>query len=549
MASAATAATGDEALSWGRNQYGQLGNGSLNSAGEWVPGSVALPDGASVTAVGGGYGFSIALTSAGAVLAWGQNDVGQLGEDSFTNSTEPVNVELPEGTTVTAISVGDDHVLALTSTGQVLAWGYNEWGQLGNGTNTESGLPVEVDLPSGTTVTAIAAGAGHSLALTSTGEVLSWGDNDLGQLGDGTTTQRTTPVEVRLPAGITVTALAGGDDHSHALTSTGEVLSWGYNVRGQLGDGTTTTRTEPVAANLPSGTTVTGIAAGTGFQSYALTSTGELLAWGDNTYGQIGDGTNTHRSEPVSVHLPEGTIITQVASGDDHAVALTDTGQVWSWGYNRYGQVGDGTTTNRNEPVEVRQPEAQPAVAIGVGSYHSLAIAQSPQTTTTLSAEPERAQVGETVTLTADVSCTVGTPTGTVTFTAGGEEIGSAALEDGTATLVTDALPEGEHTIVARYEGDDSCPASESGPVTVTVGAGQPECDFPPYEDGGDGDGDGAPADDGADGSPGPCRPLADTGNDTSAIATVGLGATLLGGLVLLAATRVLRKRAQQRQP
>lgn len=483
----AAATAGNEVWTWGRNQYGQLGNGSVNAAGEPVAGLASLREGTSVTQVSGGYGFSEALTSTGQVLAWGQNDVGQLGDGSFTNSTVPVNVQLPAGTTVTAIAVGDDHILALTSTGQVLAWGYNEWGQLGNGTTEESNVPVPVDLPDGTTVTAISAGAGHSLALTSTGQVLAWGDNDFGQLGDGTRTDRTTPVEVQLPTGTTATAIVGGDDHSLALTSAGPLLAWGYNVSGQLGDGTTTTRTTPVTVNLPTGTSVTSIAAGSGFQSFAITSSGSILSWGDNTYGQLGDGTTTRRTEPVEVQLPAGTTATQVDSGDDHTVALTSNGQVLAWGYNRYGQVGDGTTTNRTEPVEVQfgdrtaavrtkpmrilQPTGATVVAIGVGSYHSLAIAQTAQSTTTLTSDPEQAPTGTPVTFTATVTCTVGTPTGTVTFTDNGQEIGSASLEDVTATLVTDDLAEGEHTITANYAGDASCPASSSEPVTVTITA------------------------------------------------------------------------------
>ncbi|MER5183161.1 Ig-like domain repeat protein [Streptomyces sp. NPDC002896] len=483
----AAATPGDEVWTWGRNQYGQLGNGSVNAAGQSVAGLTSLPSGTSVTQVSGGYGFSEALTSTGQVLAWGQNDVGQLGDGSFTNSTVPVNVQVPDGTTVTAIAVGDDHILALTSTGQVLAWGYNDWGQLGNGTTEESNVPVPVDLPDGTTVTAIGAGAGHSLALTSTGQVLAWGDNDLGQLGDGTRTDRYEPVEVELPTGTTAIAIVGGDDHSLALTSSGQLLAWGYNGSGQLGDGTTTTRTAPVTVHLPTGTSVSSIAAGSGFQSFAITAAGSVLAWGDNSYGQLGDGTTTRRTEPVTVSLPTGTTVTALDSGDDHTVALTSDGQVLAWGYNRYGQVGDGTTTNRSEPVEVQfgdrttavrtkpvrvlQPTGATVVAIGVGSYHSLAIAQTAQSTTTLASDSEQAQTGTAVTFTATVTCTVGSPTGTVTFTDDGQEIGSASLEDGIATLVIDDLAEGQHTITANYAGDASCPASSSEPVTVAITA------------------------------------------------------------------------------
>ncbi|MGW1028597.1 RCC1 domain-containing protein [Streptomyces sp. NPDC002577] len=567
----AAATAGDEVWTWGRNQYGQLGNGSVNAAGEPVAGLASLPAGTRVTQVSGGYGFSEALTSTGQVLAWGQNDVGQLGNGSFTNSSVPVSVQVPDGTTITAIAVGDDHILALTSTGQVLAWGYNEWGQLGNGTNDESNVPVPVDLPDGTTVTAISAGAGHSLALTSTGQVLAWGENDFGQLGDGTRTDRSEPVEVQLPTGTTATAIVGGDDHSLALTSAGDLLAWGYNVSGQLGDGTTTTRTAPVTVHLPTGTSVSSIAAGSGFQSFAITTSGSLLAWGDNSYGQLGDGTTTRRTEPVSVQLPAGTTVTSVDSGDDHTVALTSGGQVLAWGYNRYGQVGDGTTTNRTEPVEVQfgartaatrtadvrtkpervlQPAGATVVAIGVGSYHSLAIAQTAQSTTTLTVDPEQPQAGSPVTFTATVTCTLGIPAGTVTFTDNGQDIGSATLEDGTATLVIDDLAEGEHTITANFASDLGCPASSSGPVTITVTAGSGPSPTPttgPISPP-------APGPAPGEATPGPSTSgftpptyggLADTGTTafTPGLIAAAAGTLAVGGLMLLIRQRRLRRR------
>ncbi|MEW2619830.1 Ig-like domain repeat protein [Streptomyces sp. NPDC048106] len=473
---AVAAPVGGDVWTWGRNQYGQLGNGTTTPStqpGSTVPIQAELPVGTTATAVAGGYGHSVALTSTGQVLAWGQNDVGQLGDGTFTDSTTPVQVHLPAGTTVTAIASGDDYVLALTSAGQVLAWGYNEWGQLGNGvTGGESNVPVAVHLPAGTTVTAISSGAGHALALTSTGEVLAWGDNDFGQLGDGTTTSRNEPVPVHVPAGTTVTSIAGADDHSLALTSTGQVLAWGYNGSGQLGNGTTTSSSLPVTVQLPADVVVTSVAGAHGFQSFALTSTGQVLAWGDNTYGQLGDGTTTRRTVPVLVHLPEGTTVTAITGGDDHTIALTATGQVLAWGYNRYGQVGDGTTVNRTEPVLVELPEGAVATAVGAGNYHSLAVvpSQAAESTTTLTASPTTAAPGEPVTLTATVTCSTGTPTGDVFFYDDDTRIGTATLgPDGTATLTTTDLALGAHRITAHYQGDDSCPPSVSEPVVVVV--------------------------------------------------------------------------------
>ncbi|WP_390897265.1 RCC1 domain-containing protein, partial [Salinispora arenicola] len=174
--------------------------------------------------------------------------------------------------------------------GTGLAWGNNSDGELGDGTTTDSSTPIAVDLPADTTITAIAAGTAYGLALTSAGTVLAWGDNSAGQLGDGTTTDSSTPVAVDLPAGTTVTAVAAGDRHSLALTSAGTMLAWGENFIGQLGDGTTTPQKHPRCGGPANRHHDHRHAAGDR-HSLALTSTGTVLAWGDNSAGQLGDGT------------------------------------------------------------------------------------------------------------------------------------------------------------------------------------------------------------------------------------------------------------------
>jgi alpha-tubulin suppressor-like RCC1 family protein len=363
------------AWAWGGNANGQLGNGTTISSS--TPIAVNLPSGTTVTAIAGGGDHSLAVTSTGQVLAWGQNAYGELGNGTLTSSSSPVVVSLPSGTTVTAIAAGALHSLALTSTGQLLAWGFGLDGELGNGITASSSTPVAVSLPSGTTVTAIAANGGHSLALTSTGVVLAWGYNNYGQLGNGTTANSNTPVAVSMPSGTTVTAVAGGGRHSLALTSTGQLLAWGWNTCGQLGTATTTNSSTPVAVSLPSGTTVTAIAAGYCY-SLALTSTGRVLAWGNNLYGQLGNGTTTDSATPVVVTLPSGTTVTDIAAGAQYSLALTSTSQVLAWGLNSDGQLGNGTITNRNTPGAVSLPSGTTITALAAGSVHSLAIQQLP---------------------------------------------------------------------------------------------------------------------------------------------------------------------------
>ncbi|GIM86465.1 RCC1 domain-containing protein [Salinispora arenicola] len=465
------------ALAWGNNDFGQLGDGSTTDSS--TPVAVSLPAGVTVTATSAGADHGLALTSAGSVLAWGGNFSGQLGDGSTTNSSTPVPVSLPVGVTVTAVAAGGLHSLALTSAGTLLAWGHNSRGQLGDGTTTNRSTPVSVSLPAGTTVTAVAGGRSHSLAVTSAGTVLAWGHNSLGQLGDGSTTTRSTPVPVSLPVGTTAVAVAGGGEHSVGLTSAGTVLAWGRNFFGQLGDGTTADSSVPVAVSLPSGITVTAITAGDD-HSLGLTSAGTVLAWGRNFFGQLGDGTTADSSTPVAVSLPSGATVTAIALSDsDHSVALTSTGAVLAWGDNSDGQLGDGTTADSSVPVAVSLSAGTTVTAIAAGTNHNLALVAPPTSSVALRVTPSNPEVGQDVTLTATVTCTGDTPAGTVMFRDNTAVLVTAPLTiDGTASHTMKLAP-GEHSLTADYTSSNTCPDSRSVPVSVTVAPAPDGPDLP----------------------------------------------------------------------
>ena len=279
---------------WGYNADGQLGNGTTTISLS----PVLISSLSDITAIAAGGNHSLALNISTGLKAWGYNASGQLGDGTVTRRLTPVDVStLTSG--VTAVAAGESHSLALISGGGVKAWGLNGNGQLGNGTTTNSTTCVNV---TGLTsdVSAIAAGGYHSLALVaSTGGIKAWGLNTSGQLGNGFTTNSTTAVDV---TGLTsdVSAIAAGGYHSLALvTSTGGIKAWGLNGNGQLGNSTTTNSSTSVdVTGLTSD--MAAIAAG-GYHSLALTSSNSVKAWGLNTNGQLGNGSIISSSTAVDV--------------------------------------------------------------------------------------------------------------------------------------------------------------------------------------------------------------------------------------------------------
>jgi alpha-tubulin suppressor-like RCC1 family protein/uncharacterized protein YjbI with pentapeptide repeats len=325
---------------WGRNTFGQLGNGSTTDSS--TPIAVTGLSGAKAIAAGSDY--TCALLSGGTVQCWGYNFYGQLGNGTTTDSNMPVAVIGLSG--ASALAAGQYHNCALISAGTVQCWGFNVQGQLGNGTLTNSSTPIAVSSLSGRGgATANTAGGLHTCALLSDGTVKCWGYNSNGQLGNGTTTNSSTPVAVSGLSG--ATAIAGGLYHTCALLSSGRVQCWGYNSVGQLGNGTTTDSSTPLTVNGLSGA-ATAIAAGL-YHTCALVSDGTVQCWGSNSNGQLGNGTITNSSTPVTVSGLSGTA-TAIANGGNHTCALLADGTVRCWGYNVFGQLGDGTTTDSTMP-------------------------------------------------------------------------------------------------------------------------------------------------------------------------------------------------------
>jgi alpha-tubulin suppressor-like RCC1 family protein len=352
----------------------QAPRGSLTAWGDSVsstPVPVALPAGVALERVAAGSSNTIGVATDGlTVYTWSG-----LG-DGTSAATTPTAVTLSDTIyiqCVTYVAAGDAHFLAVANAADLFAWGGNSSGQLGDGTTTSRATPAKVIFPPSVTyLTLIAAGATHSLAFTGDA-VYGWGSNSHGELGDGTTENRLLPVKVQLPASVTwVTGLAAGESDSFAITNDG-VYAWGNNFSGQLGDGTTVDKLTPVKIAFPSKTpftTLWSVAAGR-YHTLAVTD-GGLFAWGQNSNGQLGDGTLRNSSVPIAVKFPNTvTAVNSAAAGTSHSLAVTNGG-LYAWGSDLAGQLGTTITKKQVRPTRVVGEDNAGSVA--AGEYHSVAL-------------------------------------------------------------------------------------------------------------------------------------------------------------------------------
>lgn len=354
-------------LSWGAGRTGQLGNGTMTDS--LSPTSVTSLFRGDVDQISAGGtssadSFVLARTDK-TVKSWGHNSAGQLGNGGRDN--QPVPLTVPRLTDIKDIAAGGQHALALNTSGQVFSWGDNSYGQLGNNRTGDSrSVPDRVQgMPK---VKRISAGCDFSLALLENGKVYAWGRGIHGQLGNGSRATSSVPRQV---LGLEdVVEIDAGCHHALALTADNTVKSWGYNLYGQLGNSSTKSSTVPVDVDWLED--VSSIEAGA-HHNYVMTSDSKVWGWGNNQYGQLLEAdesfetnvSRTNRTAPVEIPRLAG--VQHLAAGARHGVAVT-ADDVFTWGHNGEGQLGNGTTVARYESVRILgEGSAIKDVAVSLG--------------------------------------------------------------------------------------------------------------------------------------------------------------------------------------
>jgi len=402
--------------SWGQNNYGQLGNSSTTNSNSPVRESSA---GSSWVSVAAGYGYTMAIKANGTLWGWGVNNFGQLGDGTNVQRTTPV--QIGTATNWSSVAGGYAHTVGVRTDGTLWSWGNNGSGQLGDGSpgSTTRYSPVQVGEASDWV--SVTSGQNYLLALRADGTLWAWGQNAFGALGDGSGTDQYMPVQIG--AATNWVSIAAGFYHGLAVRADGTLWAWGFNGYGQLGDNTTTNRPTPTQV----GTATNWVSAtGGDYFSLGVRANGTLWGWGDNRQYQLADGTVTQRTAPVQAGTATNWL--SATAGNSFAAGEQSCRAVWAWGQNNVGQLGNGTVVTPNgTPARIYNPSAL------------------------LSFSPTSAQAGATVTVTGTFIA------GVTALTVHGVSVPLANIGSNTATSFTFVVPGG---------------ATATGTITAAVGCG-----------------------------------------------------------------------------
>ena len=353
-----------ELYAWGGSAQGQLGDGTV------VAKSSPIQVGSLTTweQISAGQGFSLALKTDGTMWAWGGGSSGKLGTGNTANQSSPVQVGAL--TNWYEVSSGNTHAAAVKTDGTMWAWGNNGFGQLGNGTVVYASSPVQIGAL--TTWYQASAGSTFCLAIKTDGTLWSWGLNSIGagQLGDGTTINKSSPVQVGALTNWSF-VFAGGGYSSLAIKTDGTMWAWGDGNNGKLGDGTTIDKSSPVQVGAL--TTWSVVSAGDA-NCAAVKTDSTIWVWGAGSDGALGQDDTLNKSSPVQVGaLTDWLTISCSKPGAGARTSSVKTdGTLWVWGGNSFGQLGDGTTVSKSSPIQVGAETNWNAVSLG--NVHTLAI-------------------------------------------------------------------------------------------------------------------------------------------------------------------------------
>jgi alpha-tubulin suppressor-like RCC1 family protein len=347
---------------WGHDSYGQLGDESTTSKSSPIQ---TVAGGSDWLKTSGGFYQTAAIKSDGTLWSCGYNYSGELGDGTTTLRSSPVQT-ISGGTDWAEISCGQNHTAAIKSDGTLWLWGYNNRGQLGDNTTTGKSSPVQT-VTGGTDWESVSCGYNHTMAIKTDGSLWIWGRNDNGQLGDNTIAHKSSPVQT-VAGGTNWSKIAGGTARTAAIKTDGTLWSWGYNLYGQLGDETIANKSSPVQT-IAGGTDWAQVACGSD-HTVAIKTGGTLWTWGRNSLGQLGDETIANKSSPVQT-VAGGTNWSKVAGGDAHTAVIKTDGTLWTWGYNDNGELGDETIANKSSPVQTVAGGTNWS-SVSCGAFHTI---------------------------------------------------------------------------------------------------------------------------------------------------------------------------------